>query len=89
MYTWVCGLVVVGCERRRQPRRAPPRRGGVGAILAVFRGQDAATATGTRRRALALKFSQLIMHHGNYLEKKQLIICGLIEHIKQIQDKHG
>ena len=52
MHPWVCRIIVGVLER--QPRRPPPRRGGVGAVLAVFRGQDTATSAGAGRRAVAL-----------------------------------
>ena len=56
MHPWVCRIIVGVLER--EPRRPPPGRGGVGAVLAVFRGQDTATSAGAGRRAVALKFSR-------------------------------
>ena len=57
-HPWVCGLVIVGIRNSRRP---PTRRGGVGAVLPVFRGQDATTATARTATALVLKLSQWFM----------------------------
>ena len=65
MHPWVCRIIVGVLER--QPRRPPPRRGGVGAVLAVFRGQDTATSAGAGRRAVALSSQMRI---ESFLVKK-------------------